>query len=139
MSNTAQKMATVARAARKTEPSTSSLRQPSDSSAEESTESGPSVPSSTPSEEELLWQAETLRKAIELSVGWVEEANSDGALAEMPPREQILMKLQAPLMWVLQEALISYDHENCDDCKLRRESNGNNLALAIAVTVLGYE
>jgi hypothetical protein len=37
----------------------------------------------------------------------------------------------------MREALVTYEHEDCEDCKVRRETGGNGYGLAVADLLLG--
>jgi hypothetical protein len=114
------------------------------SSDETLTESGASsnsnsnsVPSEPVSAEEQVLQAELLRSGIERGVSYVEAASVEGAFAEMSSTEQVFIQLLDPLIWLMRESLISYEHADCEDCAARVNSGGNGLALAIAGMLLG--
>lgn len=88
-------------------------------------------------EEQIAEQAELLRSAIELGMQWFEEAKDAEAFEAMTLKEQRFSQLLDPLIWSMREALITYEHEDCEDCKMRRETGGNGYGLAVADMLLG--
>ena len=135
----AQKMARVAEASRKK--SLESLaKQSEDISTETPTGIGSDV-SDVPvviyTQEQLDEQEALLNAGIELGMKWFEEAKDFDAYSAMTQKEQRFSRLLDPLVWSMREALITYEHKDCEDCKIRRETGGNGYALAVAEMLLG--
>lgn len=111
-----------------------------DSSIETPTENG-SSPESAPeilfTEEQIAEHAQMLRTAIDLGLEWFEEAKDAEAFEAMTLKEQRFSQLLDPLIWSMREALITYEHEDCEECKVRRETGGNGYGLAVADMLLG--
>ena len=103
------------------------------------TESGTSVvPSPTVlTAEQLAYQEQSLKDGIELGVKWFAEAQDAEAYALMSEKEQTFSRLLDPLVWVMREALLTFEHEDCEDCRVRRESDGNSLGVSVAEMLLG--
>lgn len=121
----AQKMALVAEAAKKAK----------------------AVPSEVlPAEEEVLltqdvidMQHEILTRGIARGVELFEFGLDDEQFASMTEKEQVFTRLLDPLLWVMRESIISYEHGDCEDCKNRRERDGNSLGVAIAAMLIGAD
>lgn len=88
-------------------------------------------------EEALKLQEESLNAGIARGVEWFEFGQDEESYKGMTEKEQIFTRLLDPMIWVMREALITYEHQDCEDCKTRRESNGNSLAVAISEMILG--
>jgi hypothetical protein len=68
------------------------------------------------------------------------EYGQDGAnYALMSEKEQTFTRLLDPLVWIMREALISYEEREtgCEECTVRVESGNNGLAVATAELMLG--
>ena len=98
---------------------------------------GTEAPGISYSAEELAAQAEMLRSGIARGLEWFEFGQDAESYEGMTEKEQTFTRLLDPLVWIMRESLLSYEHEDCDDCRVRRENGGNGLALAIADMLLG--
>lgn len=103
------------------------------------TESGTSPTPEPLTAEVLAEQEQTLRDGIERGVEWFEFAQVEENYFAMSEKEQTFSRLLDPLIWSMREALITYEHEDCDDCKTRREANGNQYGVAVAMMLLGRD
>lgn len=88
-------------------------------------------------EEQIAEQRKLLETAIDYGVQWFEYAQDGANYALMSEKEQALSRLLDPLIWSMREALVTYEHEDCEDCKVRRETGGNGYGLAVADLLLG--
>lgn len=87
--------------------------------------------------EQLAEQKDLLERAIARGMEWFGEGQDADAFAGMSRKEQAYTRHLDPLIWLMREALVTYDHEDCEDCRVRRETTtGNGLALAIAEMML---
>lgn len=87
-------------------------------------------------QEQLDAQEQMLKDAIELGMQWFEEAKDFEAYSAMTAKEQRFSRLLDPLIWSMREALITYEHDDCEECKMRRETGGNGYGLAVAEMLL---
>lgn len=115
-----------------------------DSSTETPTENGSSgsvtvegPPAIQLTQEQVDAHAELLREGIARGVEWFEFGLDEEQYNSMTEKEQTFTRLLDPMIWLMRESLISYDHDDCDECKVRRESGGNGLSVAIAEMLLG--
>jgi hypothetical protein len=88
-------------------------------------------------EEALKMQEDSLKEGIERALEWFEFGQDEESYKGMTEKEQTFTRLLDPMIWIMRESLITYEHEDCEDCKVRRESNGNSLAVAISEMILG--
>ena len=93
------------------------------------------VPRLSPEQVEANHKA--LEDAIEVAIQQFAYGQDEEAFNGMTEKEQVYTRLLDPLVWIMREALITYEHEDCEDCKLRRETDANNLGVAIAEMILG--
>ena len=126
--------------------STSSEKQSLDSSTVTVTESGSSSSSEIPptfaeenrlTPEQLAEQEETLRAGIERGMEWFEEAKDADFYAGLTVKEKAFSRLLDPLVWSMREALVTFEHEDCEECKNRRETGGNSYGVVVAEMLLG--
>lgn len=101
----------------------------------ESTET-PDVPVIQYTAEELAVQKELLENGIARGMEWFEEAKDGDVFAGMSRKEQAFSRLLDPMVWLMREALVTFEHDDCEECKVRRETGGNGLGLAIAEMLL---
>lgn len=94
------------------------------------------VPRLTP--EQVLNNQTALEDAIELAIQQFVKGQDPEVLAAMSDKEKAYTQLLDPLVWVMREFLETYMHD-CADCIERRETDGNNLGVAIAEIILGSE
>lgn len=87
--------------------------------------------------EQLAEQEQTLRDGIERGMEWFEEAKDAEAYEAMSVKEKAFSRLLDPLVWSMREALITFEHEDCDECKNRRETGGNSYGVVVAEMLLG--
>lgn len=87
--------------------------------------------------EQLAEQEQTLRDGIALGVEWFEFAQVEINYLNMTEKEQTFSRLLDPLVWSMREALVTFEHEDCAECKVRRETGGNSYGLAVAELLLG--
>lgn len=87
--------------------------------------------------EQLAEQEETLRAGIERGMEWFEEAKDADFYAGLTVKEKAFSRLLDPLVWSMREALVTFEHEDCDECKNRRETGGNSYGLVVAEMLLG--
>lgn len=93
------------------------------------------VPRLTPEQVEANHKA--LEDAIEVAIQQFTFGQDEENFKGMTEKEQVYTRLLDPLVWIMREALITYEHEDCDDCRERRETDANNLGVAIAEMILG--
>lgn len=87
--------------------------------------------------EQVAEHEQTIRDGIDRGVEWFEFAQVEENYLAMSEKEQVFSRLLDPLIWSMREALITYEHEDCDDCKKRRETGGNSYGLVVAEMLLG--
>lgn len=78
-----------------------------------------------------------LEEAIEYAVQQFVFGQDEENFVGMSEKEQAYTRLLDPMVWIMREALITYEHEDCEDCRERRETDANNLGIAIAQMILG--
>lgn len=78
-----------------------------------------------------------IEDAIELAIQQFSRAQDEEVFAAMSDVEKSYIKLLDPLVWILRESLQTYKHEDCDECRERRETDANNLAVDVAEKILG--
>lgn len=90
-------------------------------------------------EEQITAQKETLEEGIAKGIEWFEFGQNEEQYNGMTEKEQTFTRLLDPMVWLMRESLITYEEraEGCEDCKVRVESGGNGLAIAIAEMLLG--
>ena len=132
----AQKMKKVAEAAQKAA-STSSEKQNLDSSTATVAENGSETPVILLTPEQLAEQEATLRAGIERGMEWFEEAKDADFYAGLTEKEKAFSRLLDPLVWSMREALVTFEHEDCEECKNRREAGGNAYGVVVAEMLLG--
>ena len=137
----AQKMKKVAEAAQKAA-STSSEKPNLDSSTETLTENGSEVSPTVAEEnrltpEQVAANEQSLRDGIARGIEWFEFGQDEEQYKGMTEKEQTFTRLLDPMIWSMREALITYEHDDCDECRNRRETGGNAYALVIADMLLG--
>lgn len=117
-----------------------------DSSTVTVTENGSSPSSEVPptvaeenrlTPEQVAEHEQLLRDGIARGVEWFEFGQDEEQYNGMTEKEQTFTRLLDPMIWSLREALITYEHDDCDECKNRRETGGNSYALVIAEMLLG--
>lgn len=89
------------------------------------------------SPEQVAEHEQLLRDGIARGMEWFEFAQVEENYLAMTEKEQVFSRLLDPMVWSMREALITYEHEDCDECKKRRETGGNSYALVIAEMLLG--
>lgn len=90
--------------------------------------------------EQIAEREALLRAGIAQAVEWFEAAQSLEAeeLEALGAEQLAYRKLLDPVIWLMREALVSYEHLDCEECTLRRSDAGSNsLALALAGMVTG--
>ena len=107
-----------------------------DSTAEE-TPVQPELPPLT--EEQITAQKELLERGIARGMEWFEFGQDEEQYNSLTEKEQAFTRLLDPMVWMMREALISYQEraEGCEECTLRVEERGNGIQLAIAELLLG--
>ena len=90
-------------------------------------------------EEQITAQKELLERGIARGMEWFEFGQDEAAYNSMTEKEQSFTRLLDPMVWMMREALISYQErtEGCEECTLRVEERGNGIQLAIAELLLG--
>lgn len=88
-------------------------------------------------EEALKMQEDSLNEGIARALEWFEFGQDEEQYKSMTEKEQTFTRLIDPMIWIMREALITFEHQDCDDCKKRRETGGNSLAVAISEMILG--
>lgn len=78
-----------------------------------------------------------LEEAIAVGMEQFEFGKDEESFLGMTEKEQTYTRLLDPMIWIMREALITYEHEDCEECKVRRETGGNGLAVAIGAMLLG--
>lgn len=78
-----------------------------------------------------------LEDAIEVAIQQFSHAQDEEVFAGMSDVEKSYIKLLDPLVWIMRESLQTYEHEDCDTCRERRETDANNLAVDVAEKILG--
>lgn len=78
-----------------------------------------------------------LEDAVEIAIQQFIHAQDEEVFAGLSDMEKAYIKLLDPLVWIMREALPSYEHEDCDACRDRRETDANNLSVSIAEMILG--
>lgn len=114
------------------------------------TESSATVESETPvqaeipelpplTEEQITAQKELLERGIARGMEWFEFGQDEEQYNSMTEKEQSFTRLLDPMVWMMREALISYQErtDGCEECTLRVEERGNGIQLAIAELLLG--
>lgn len=89
------------------------------------------------SPEQIDANRQALEDAIEVAVQQFIFGKDEENFNGMTEKEQVYTRLLDPLVWIMRESLITYEHEDCDECKERRETDANNLGIAIAEMILG--
>lgn len=89
------------------------------------------------SPEQVEADRKTLEEGIALALEQFEFGKDEESFNGMTEKEQTYTRLLDPMIWIMRESLITYEHEDCDECKVRRESGGNGLAVAIGAMILG--
>ena len=89
-------------------------------------------------EEEITAQKELLERGIERGMEWFEFGQDAESFESMTVKEKSLTRLLDPMVWMMREALISYQErsEGCEECTKRVEERGNGIQLAIAELLL---
>ena len=82
-------------------------------------------------EEEIELQHQLLLEGIAKAESWFEEAKAPDAFASYSEKEKKLSRVLDPILWLLREANIAYEHD-CEECSARIQARGNGLALALA-------
>jgi len=88
-------------------------------------------------EEQIASNKAALEDAIEVAIQQFTFGKDEDNFNGMTEKEQTYTRLLDPLVWIMREALITYEHEDCDECRERRETDANNLGVAIAEMILG--
>lgn len=90
-------------------------------------------------EEEITAQKELLEAGIARGMEWFEQGKGEADFAAMTEKEQSFTRLLDPIVWMMREALISYEERStgCEECTKRVESRGNGIQLAMAEMLLG--
>jgi hypothetical protein len=78
-----------------------------------------------------------LEEAIAVAMEHFEFGKDEESFLGMTEKEQTFTRLLDPMAWIMREALITYEHEDCEECKLRRETGQNGLAVAVAAMIMG--
>ena len=107
-----------------------------DSTAEE-TPVQPELPPLT--EEQIAEQKALLERGIARGMEWFEFGQDEEQYNSLTEKEQSFTRLLDPMVWMMREALISYQEraEGCEECTKRVEERGNGIQLAIAELLLG--
>lgn len=89
-------------------------------------------------EEDITAQKELLERGIERGMEWFEFGQDAESFESMTVKEKSLTRLLDPMVWMMREALISYQErsEGCEECTKRVEERGNGIQLAIAELLL---
>lgn len=82
-------------------------------------------------DEEIEEQHQLLTKGISVAEAWFEEALTPGVFETMTDKEKKFSRVLDPLLWIMREAALSYEHD-CEDCRIRIQSRQNGLPLALA-------
>ena len=90
-------------------------------------------------EEQIAAQKAVLEEAIALGVEMFEFGQDEESYKGMTEKEQTFTRLLDPMIWIMREALISYEEREggCEECTVRVESGNNGLAVATAELMLG--
>jgi hypothetical protein len=90
-------------------------------------------------EEQIAAQKAALEEAIALGVEMFEFGQDEESYKGMTEKEQTFTRLLDPMIWIMREALISYEEREggCEECTVRVESGNNGLAVATAELMLG--
>lgn len=90
-------------------------------------------------EEQITAQKELLERGIARGMEWFEFGQDEEQYNSLTEKEQSFTRLLDPMVWMMREALISYQEraEGCEECTLRVEERGNGIQLAIAELLLG--
>lgn len=90
-------------------------------------------------EEQITAQKELLERGIALGMEWFEQGKDGADFALMSEKEQSFTRLLDPIVWMMREALISYEEREagCEECTVRVETRGNGIQLAMAEMLLG--
>ena len=90
-------------------------------------------------EEQITAQKELLERGIARGMEWFEFGQDEEQYNSLTSKEQAFTRLLDPMVWMMREALISYQEraEGCEECTLRVEERGNGIQLAIAELLLG--
>ena len=86
--------------------------------------------------EQLEEQKALLERGIALGMEWFDEAKDGPTFERFSRKEQAFSRLLDPMVWVMRESLVTFEHDDCEECKVRRETGGNGLGLAIAEMLL---
>lgn len=91
-----------------------------------------------PDEAEVAKQKKLLEDAIERAGEWFDGYNSAEVFETLEGPEKTLALLLDPLIWVMRDALVSYEEreQGCEDCTRKIDMWANNFALTIAVRIL---
>jgi hypothetical protein len=87
--------------------------------------------------EQIEANRRALEDAIEVAVQQFAFGQDEEQFNSMNPKEQTYTKLLDPLVWIMRESLVTYEHEDCEECRERRETDANNLGVAVAEMILG--
>lgn len=92
-------------------------------------------------EEEITAQKELLERAISLGMEWFEDGKEEADFLAMTDKEQSFTRLLDPIVWMMREALISYEEREggCEECTVRIEERGNGIQLAMAEMLLSSQ
>lgn len=104
--------------------------------AEAEAEAQTEAPSVNYTDEQLAEQKELLEKGIALGIQWFEDGRDGETFAGFSRKEQAFTRLLDPMLWLMREALVTFQHEDCEECEVRRRTGGNGLSLAIAEMML---
>ena len=96
----------------------------------------PSTPEINYTPEQLAEQKELLERGIALGLEWFEEAKDAEAFEGFSRKEKAFSRLLDPMVWLMRDALITFEHEDCEECEVRRRTGGNGLGLAVAEMLL---
>lgn len=90
-------------------------------------------------DEQIDAQESALTEAIAKGIEWFEFGQDEEQYNSMTEKEQTFTRLLDPMIWLMREAEITYKErkQDCEECKVRVERNGNSLAVAIAEMILG--
>lgn len=81
--------------------------------------------------EEVEKQHQLLLSGIAVAEEWFNEALSPGNFESYSDKEKKLSRVLDPILWLMREAALSYEHE-CEDCSARIQARQNGLALTLA-------
>lgn len=87
--------------------------------------------------EQVEANRKSLEDAIEVAIQQFTFGQDEENFKGMTEKEQVYTRLLDPMVWIMRESLITYEHEDCDECRERRETDANNLGIAIAEMILG--